>query len=425
MSETSFATVPDERLEAELCQLAADLTAGTARWLGLVAEYDRRRVWEQWECRSMAQWLALHVGVSLITARQYVHVASVLEGFPLLREVFTSGRLSYSRVRALSRVITPTSERDLVEMALQATAPQLERFVAGVRRAQKLAGPCDREAQREGRGLSLSQDDDGSWVLRGRLPAEVGVAVQRALRMEMDRHRPPRGVVHPDPYAHRMVDALAVLVGQGHAVLEAGAGVVPARPLVVVHRYPDGDELEGGSALSAEHADGLSVDADWVEATHHGPGGDEEPRIVYSRRRRSPTESMRRFLRERDQGCRFPGCGIRRGLHAHHVEEYHLGGATTAKNLVMVCSFHHGVMHRNGWVITGLPDGRLSFGRPGMRPMPGPVDGDIERIVERAVEAFRPGSVGSPLHLDYAVSVFFDNEHVKAMQLHREEGAPP
>lgn len=269
----------------------------------------------------------------------------------------------------------------------------------------------------------MSQDDDGSWVLRGRLPAEVGVAVLRALQVEMDRHRPPRGQVHPDPHGHRMVDALRVLVEQGHAALEAGAGVVPARSLVVVHRHADGDELEGGWAVSGEHADELSVDADVVQATHHGPARGGEPRITYGRRRRSPTESMRRFLRERDQGCRFPGCGSRRGLHSHHVEEFNDGGPTTAQNLVMLCSFHHGVLHRKGWVITGQPDGRLSFGRPGMRPMPGPVEGDIERIVERAVEAFRPGSVGEPLHLDYAVSVFFDNERVKAMQLHRDAGS--
>jgi hypothetical protein len=122
--------VSSERLEAELCQFAADLSAGTARWLMMVAEYDRRRVWEQWECRSMASWLVGHCGVSLITARQYVHVAQTVEKFPLLWAEFLAGGLSYSRVRALCRFITPSSEADLVRMAKFCTAPQLERLAA-------------------------------------------------------------------------------------------------------------------------------------------------------------------------------------------------------------------------------------------------------------------------------------------------------
>ena len=129
--------VADERLEAELCQGAADLAAGTAKWLGLVAEYDRRRVWAQWECRSMANWLAGYVGVSLVTARQYVQVANALVGLPLVAAEFAKGRLSYSRVRALCRFVTPELEADMVEMARFATAAQLERMAAGVERAKR------------------------------------------------------------------------------------------------------------------------------------------------------------------------------------------------------------------------------------------------------------------------------------------------
>ena len=119
-------------LEAELCQMAADHAAGTARWLRQVAEYDRRKLWQQWECPSMANWLVCHMGISLITARQCVQVATTLHAYPLLEAEFAAGRHSNSRVRALCRFITPAAEADLVCMARYATAAQLERFAAGV-----------------------------------------------------------------------------------------------------------------------------------------------------------------------------------------------------------------------------------------------------------------------------------------------------
>jgi hypothetical protein len=91
----------------------------------------------------------------------------------------------------------------------------------------------------------------------------------------------------------------------------------------------------------------------------------------------------------------------------------------------MLCPVHHGAVHRDEWVISGDVRGRLHFRRPGMRPMPECTGGDIEQVIaqlaeQQRTEPFRPGSTGDPLHLDYAVSVFFHNEEVAAMQLHRE-----
>ena len=80
-------------------------------------------------------WLAGYVGVSVVTARQYVQVANALVGLPLVAAEFAKGRLSYSRVRALCRFVTPELEADMVEMARVATAAQLERMAAGVERA--------------------------------------------------------------------------------------------------------------------------------------------------------------------------------------------------------------------------------------------------------------------------------------------------
>jgi hypothetical protein len=106
MSETVVAAdwsgCSDDQLESELCGLAGQVAAMTCRFLLAVAEYDRRRGWKVWECHDMAMWLSWKCGISPVTARQHVRVARALERFPLLRERFARGGLSYSQVRAAS-----------------------------------------------------------------------------------------------------------------------------------------------------------------------------------------------------------------------------------------------------------------------------------------------------------------------------------
>ena len=64
---------------------------------------------------------------------EHVRVAHALEALPLVVEAFGTGRISYSKVRAITRVATPATEAQLLEWADHATASQLERIVAGRR----------------------------------------------------------------------------------------------------------------------------------------------------------------------------------------------------------------------------------------------------------------------------------------------------
>ena len=114
----AFDGVSTEFLELEACRCAAQLAADEAHWLAIIAELDRREAWQLWECASMAQWLSWKCGVALHTGREYVRVARALESLPLVNEGFSAGRLSYSKARALTRlVMMPELEADLVEMA--------------------------------------------------------------------------------------------------------------------------------------------------------------------------------------------------------------------------------------------------------------------------------------------------------------------
>jgi hypothetical protein len=140
MSDTREATPeqPLERLEAEICELAGHLAAATCRWLLLVAEFDRREGWTSWGVRSCAHWLSWKCGLGLVAAREHVRVGRALQSLPRVRAEFAAGRLSYSKVRALTSMASPHTEQDLVDMALHATAAHLDRIAAGYRRATSL-----------------------------------------------------------------------------------------------------------------------------------------------------------------------------------------------------------------------------------------------------------------------------------------------
>ena len=144
-----------------------------AQLLGLIAELDRRSAWGTWGCRSMAHWLSWHAGIDIGAAREQVRTARALEVLALTAERFGRGELSYSKVRALTRIATPGTEADLIEIAATATASQLERFVQAYRRSL-VAEEAAAERAIERRRLSWSWDDDGSLRVSARLPPEDG-----------------------------------------------------------------------------------------------------------------------------------------------------------------------------------------------------------------------------------------------------------
>src|SRR3954469_2010388 len=104
--------MPLKQLEREITELPAHINAATCRWLLLVAELDRREGWLDWGCKSCAHWLSLRCGLGLRAAREQVRVATALSELPEIRASFGRGELSYSQVRALTRVATPEIETD-------------------------------------------------------------------------------------------------------------------------------------------------------------------------------------------------------------------------------------------------------------------------------------------------------------------------
>lgn len=84
----------------------------------------------------------------------------------------------------------------------------------------------------------------------------------------------------------------------------------------------------------------------------------------------SPTEGMRRFLRARDEHCRFPGCRMPvRRCQIDHNHDHARGGRTDVSNLSHFCAGHHVLKHpdiddRHRWTARQLPDRSLDWVSP-------------------------------------------------------------
>src|SRR5690606_36463710 len=121
------APLPIAELEAQITELTGHLNAANHRWLALIAEFDRREGWADGSTRSCAHWLGWKCGIDLGAAREKVRVARALEALPRISAAMAGRELSYSKVRALSRVATPATEDTLLMIALHGTAAQIGR----------------------------------------------------------------------------------------------------------------------------------------------------------------------------------------------------------------------------------------------------------------------------------------------------------
>ena len=158
-------------LENQITELAGQLNAANYRWLTLIAEFDRRNGWHDGKLASCAHWLNFKVGLNLGAAREKVRVAHALEGLPKIAASMARGELSYSKVRALTRIACNATEDGLLMIALHGTAHHVERLVKHYRRAEH-SEELERETRQQERCRFTSwYDSDGSR--RSRRPIAI------------------------------------------------------------------------------------------------------------------------------------------------------------------------------------------------------------------------------------------------------------
>jgi hypothetical protein len=470
--------MPTERLEARICELAGHLTAATCRFLELVADFDERHGWASWEMPSCAAWLSWKCQVAPGTAREQVRVARALKDLPVIREEFAAARLSYAKVRALTRIATPETERDLAAMATPMTAGQLERFAQAHRRVTR-AEDADVRKQRR---LAWGWVDDHVFTFRGLLPADGAAVVLQALRAarndlehphddDHDDHDAPGpgrdrvsaetrggklagqderdnldlGEEKPPPirkeHAEDLADALVeicaaylrgkivsadnadvyqVIIHAGTEAITTADGAsapgVSAETPVTHPAYPLRCHFEDGGAVSPAALRLIGCNATISAMVHSADGGV----LNVGRRTRKPSAALRRAVRERDGcRCRFPGCESRR-TDAHHILYWSNGGETKLRNLISLCKAHHRIVHDKNIIITATGNGIAFYTPEGVPIPPSPAlpvpSGDITACHNAAIipSTIIPPNSGERLDLNMAIWVAFTNARIKA-----------
>jgi Domain of unknown function (DUF222)/HNH endonuclease len=423
-SEIPASLLPDARpvdiLGEKIAVLAAQIDAATWHLLKMIAAFDRGNGWGN-GFASCAHWLNWRTGLDLGAAREKVRVARAIESLPAISQAMRKGELSYSKVRALTRVATPENEEELLGFARAGTAAHVERLVRHMRRIDRQVAAERERLQHESRFLELRTDEDGMVRVRGRLTPEAGTALRKALEAGADKlyEETPPDETEEYSATQRRADAIGVvaeaaLAGGSESGLDAGTR--GDRYQVVVHVDGESSWIEGTGDVSAETSERLACDASQVMMLH-GPGGQI---LDVGRKRRTIPPAIRRALDTRDRrrtgGCRFPGCAVT-FCDAHHVEPWSAGGETKLDNLILLCRRHHRLVHEEGWRVELLPSGEArfydSFGRfvpdaPGVKlPWLPPRRAIRARLAADGVE-IRPENVpvwdGTRVNWIYAVS---------------------
>ncbi len=378
--------IATEQLEAEPVAHAAWEAVGMARMLAVLAEFDRREAWKTWECRSPQHWLSWKCGLGHVAASERLRVARVLPDLPIISAALAGGLLSWSKVRELTRVATPETERSLVDIAMSGTASHVARLVTAMRRvtrAQAVRQLADRE-------FRWATNEDGSVSITVRLPADRAMPVIRAVEQAtILRKDVPRSQTAADAF----VDVVCGDAGSRRAERP--------RPEVIVHIEGDQARFENGPSISTEVAACLTCDAPvtTVADTADGP--------VVVDKRRGPTRSQRRWLGLRHPTCQFPGCDHRGSFEVHHVVEHRHGGTSRLSNLARLCWFHHRVVHLHGLQMTLHRDRTLDVRFPAGNP----VDRSIPSTAFLVAPPERPDEIGGRwygdrLDLDHALAAF-------------------
>ena len=370
-----FTRQQSERLGTKISDLCSYIYAAEHRLLTLIREFDEQHGWEWLGFPTCAHWLNFKCGIDLNTARERVRVAHALGKLPKIDARFAEGALSYSKVRAITRIATESNEDYLLNIAKHGTAFHVEKLVSKYRRAERLMGAGVAKEKHDNRTLNYHYDSDGCLIIRGRFPAEQGALIVKALEMAMERQygenvsAETSEETEPAPISARRADALAE-VAETYMNSEPVPNSTADRYQVVVHvsaeTSMEGPHIEDGPQVSAETSRRIACDCSLLSINE---GNNGEP-LSIGRKTRSIPPAIRRALRIRDKGCRFPGCTHDRYVDGHHIRHWADGGETSLTNLVSLCRHHHHLVHEGGFACEKTATGVFLFKDQQQEPLP-------------------------------------------------------
>ena len=384
--------LPDELdVTTWLVEHRADLDRGEAEWLDRLAEFDRDGLWALDRHFCCATWLVWRTNMARSTAFEKLRIAHELSRRPIIADEFRRGRLSYSAVRAITRMEGPDPEVDqaMVELAQSghATILDLERVVRSYALYADQAHPPteDLKTRRDvrirrgenGMGqivitLSDVEIEEFAAALQAFIDlryrpepvdessAEDGPANQRAVD-ESSGGDPGEAPLEEANRSTKRADAMMDLINCGLAAADRGHVAGDDRYMIHLVRRDGHPSCTFMDGTPVHPSDAEMIKCDCSTVSHVVDGDGEQ--LNLGRRTRAWSVSQRRAISVRDGGhCRFPGCRFRH-FDIHHISFWEAGGCTDISNGVCKCRRHHRIIHA-GYQLEGDPNGELRFHRP-------------------------------------------------------------
>jgi hypothetical protein len=298
----------------------------------LVVELDDSGEWTVDGSTTCAHWVAAALGIEACTAREWLRVGRALRELPALDQAFESDQVSYSKVRAVTRVATPENEAELCRIALRVPAARLAHALAAWLAHHET--PEETEARhRNATGLRTWTDPDGMMAGSFRLPPLAGATLMTAVDAKVGQFRPDASAdasARWPSIAQQRADALLELVTGGGARVQTE---------VVLHVRGDGCTLDDGTPVAESLVERITPQA-FLRALIH----DAERRpINASGAHRHPTTRQKRVVHERDGVCR--GCGSSEFLEYHHDPPFEETRRTIIEELWLKCPRCHRADH--------------------------------------------------------------------------------
>jgi hypothetical protein len=259
--DESLAELPSADLKDRITLWAGRVAAGEAQLLRYVGDPDLRHAWFEDGILSCTHWLSWKLGFGQQAAYERVRVARALRDLPQTAAAFAAGRVSFSQVRAITRMALPTDEDTYISMTKYCTGAQLERLARGIRRARRTESDEQKkknEAIAPSPQLRISYAEEGAVFLaaieavRADLEAAAAKAPPAAEDSSAEESTEPTSTPKKASAADGMLQLCRAYLqrrGQDHpekARRDRSKLTVQIDPLSGWARLPDGELLPPG-----------------------------------------------------------------------------------------------------------------------------------------------------------------------------------
>lgn len=383
-----------DELDAAIGKLNRTLNATSYQLLVMIREFDERAGWLRWSFPDGVSWLKWRCDISTGAAREKLRMAHALATLPLMSKSFGAGKLSYSKVRVISRLATAENEAELIDLAQRLTVKHLTEHCKR-RSNAKAASIASAQTALEARSYRVWHNANrGTMHIYIELPVADGELIEQAVEKASVQIAAESGIAyaHPDDepsWSALQADAVVHLMRESLAGASTCAtsnddqkpnSSTADQYQVMVHvdeialtqcgpSSADDDQNPADDASSQypiETVRRLCCDGSIVPIIENAQG---EPLNV-GRKVRTVTTAIRRALWARDKGCGFPGCSHTRFVDAHHIKHWADGGETSVENMVLLCSAHHRLVHEGAYSVTRTSGSDLLFRRPDGKAVP-------------------------------------------------------